>query len=165
MRLLFLTFLLASTGCSQATFYRRPTADESQTLIWENDLTLAQQTYLLKLRTEPTDFDMDPQAAEDAWERANAFVDMYGGMRIRNANAFEIKTFTSVAPAGFVPKDCSAAYLVTREPEGERYRFSIRTAVSAPDWVPCELGRQRNALILAQYLRTGDLPHPELIQR
>lgn len=156
---------LVLAGCSQASFYRRPTAAETRTLIWEDDLTLEQQTFLLTLRDEPTAFVLPADKADDAWSRAKAFVDRYGGMKVRKANAYEIKTHAAVAPAGFVPKLCRAGYHLTRVPEGKMFYFTIRTAVCAPDWVPCEIGRLRNARILARYLRTGKLEHPELIQR
>jgi hypothetical protein len=165
-RLLPLIPLLFTIGCTEANYYRKPTTAESRSLIWEEDLTLSQQTYLMKLRSEPTEFEMQADASNEAWKRATRFVQEYSGMKIRAANQAEIRTFMAIAPAGYVGDSCEAGYFITRQktPDGG-YRFVIKTAVSAPEWVPCEIGRLRNARILSNYVRTGKLPHPELIQK
>ena len=154
-----------AAGCADANYYRRPTGAESRTLIWENDLTLSQQTYLLNLRSEPTTFELEADRSAEAWARAKRFVETYSDMKIVAATDSEIRTDASLAPAGTARPTCEAGYLISRRKTPDGDRFVIKTAVNAPDWVPSEIGRRRNARMLSRYMRTGELPHPELIQK
>ena len=108
------------------------------------------------MRSGPTTFTVAPALDTAAWERAHSFVRRFSSMKIRKATDSVLETH--------------------RPPRDEtRFGYSVtRTRVSSGVVYTVECFRrdrwenehsEQNAGIAATYIRTGDLPYPDLVRK
>lgn len=154
--------LFLTSGCSMLTKYGPISSNERKSLIWEKGITENQRSYIEKVRGTSTQFEIQKAEGEQAWGRTVSFVGKYAGMKIQSATDYSISTFNS-----FVDEyaGCKMAYSVTKSPTNSGYTFNVDVDSASLGTKACVLGKERNAYILSHYIQTGELPHPELIER
>ena len=119
-------------------------------------LTPEQHNYITALPNIPTEFEVPKQEADDAWARAQTFIAEHSPLRIQTASDYIVETYK--------PMDLKAlyGYRVARTPAGDAYQFKV-TCVGLTRSVASNA--RMNAHILANYIKTGNLPYPELINK
>ncbi len=113
-------------------------------------------SYLREMRSAPTTFTVAPALDKVAWERAHSFVKRFSSMKIRRET-------DSVLATHRPPSDeTSFGYSVTRTPGRSGVVFKVE-CYPRDRWerTHCE----QNAGIAATFVRTGDLPYPDLIHK
>ncbi len=119
--------------------------------------------YLSDLTKEPVEFDMPKDEADDAMGRAQVFIAKYSSMKIQTATPNVVETFN--VPEGNILAPQFYGYRVTRANIGDKAHFVvqcfnglegalIKSAHAAPE---------RNARIMARYIKTGNVEYPDLI--
>ena len=115
-----------------------------------------QQLYLDKALSQPLEFKILKSEVETAWERAQTFISQYSSMKILGVTDLGIETHN---PPG---TEIKFGYFVYKKPAGDNFNISVK----------CICGNSlmakavnRNAHILAYYIKTGELPNPELIKK
>lgn len=124
--------------------------------------TPEEAAYLSGLANEAVDFDIDKSQSDDAWGRAQVFLAKHSSMKVQTATTNLVENYTPT-PNGFTME---YGYRVTRvaSPKGERFSvecFDSGDAVLAAT----KAVAGTNARILARYIRTGELPYPNLIAK
>lgn len=119
-------------------------------------LSPAQEAYLRKVMATPLTVEMTKTEAVDAWGRAQSFLGQYSSMKIQTATDYVLQTYN---PMG---SGISYGYNVTKTPAGDRVRITV---VCGTNNMFAGGDADRNAHILAHYIKSGDLSHPELIVR
>ncbi len=108
------------------------------------------------MRSAPTTFRVAPALDEVAWERAHSFVKRFSSMKIRKATDSVLETHRPSRD------ETRFGYSVTRT----RVRSSVVFEVECLPRDRWEMTRcEQNAGIAATYIRTGDLPYPDLIHK
>jgi hypothetical protein len=119
-------------------------------------LTPAQQSYMSKVNAASTTFRIPKNQSDNAWQRAQVFVSKYSSLTIQSTtnNVLETKS-----PVG---KLYAFGYNVNRLDIGDSTEFSVS----------CSTGNNfatgkanDNAHICADYIASGQLPYPELINK
>lgn len=113
-------------------------------------------TYLREMRSAPTTFRVSPALDGEAWARAREFVSRFSSIGIRAATDTLLETYRP-------PRDETRyGYSITRTPARRGATFTIE-CLRRDRW---ERTRCReNAGIAATYIRTGELPYPDLIHK
>lgn len=173
---LMLAALLVLSGCVHLPLHG---------IIPDNEyLTPEQKTYLQEIGKQPLRFDVPKAEALDAWGRAQAFVSQHSGMKIQTATDFVLETynptFMPTAPTMFGPPESlgtvTFGYKASRSPAGDMFQFDVNCY--GPDLTTAgniwprdrelknkqvEKTADRNARIMARFISTGKMEHPELI--
>ncbi|MEK7476330.1 MAG: hypothetical protein AAB152_11955 [Candidatus Coatesbacteria bacterium] len=128
------------------------------------DYSDAQLVYVSELMAgQPEEFDVEQAAVPAIWARVHTFLAQHSSMNIRTATDDAIETNS---PTGRL----EYGYSVTRTPAGGRVHIVVRCLGNDR----CLWGayggdgpsrRVLNAKMLAAYMTTGSLPHPELVSR
>ena len=113
-------------------------------------LTPEQKAYLDEAMAMPLDFTVPNAEADQAWERAQRFVERFSAMKLQNISANVIRTYN--------PNQFSTAfgYYVKKRPLGENVRFTIECFCGTLSATATDASLQ-NAHILAYYMKTGEL--------
>lgn len=149
MRTIFMMSLMFSAaliGCSTAPIAKTP----------------AEAAYLASIASESVEFDLGKSASDDAWGRAQVFVAKHSSMKIQTATPNLVENYTPT-PNAFNPE---YGYRVTRAagPNGEH--FSVECFTGNLNAGPGLGGLPaRNAKMLARYIKTAELPYPDLIAK
>jgi hypothetical protein len=120
-----------------------------------------QQAYIDKVMKEPLSVAVSASEAETAWGRANTFVARYASMKIQVSNDYVIETYNPTDGKGFL--DFNYGYSVSKVPVKDGFVFEVSGMSSGGNLAKGKTAR--NAHIFAYYIRTGELPYPELIAR
>jgi len=120
-------------------------------------MTPSEQQYLAQVMETPLEFTMPAHEADAAWGRAQSFIGKHSELKFLVVTDHVMNTYK---PRG---SEMVFGYSATRTPmQGDDVEIAVQ----------CETGNgyaarkaQRNAHILANYIQTGALPHPELIAR
>ena len=110
--------------------------------------TKKEQKYLKMVNQVPLDFVLDNENGELAWIRAQKFIAKYVSSPLKIVTPHVIQTETT---HDFFQND--VYYSITRTPVKDGQRFEIQ----------CSPMRASDAHMLAHYMQTGELPHPNLI--
>jgi len=116
-------------------------------------LTREEADYLMAIRRSPLTFQLPKAQADDAWGRAQSFIGKYSSMKLQVVTEFVLQTYN--------PSDYKYGYYVTKTPMGENVEFSIQCLTAG--FFADQNAAERNAYILAWYIKTGELPYPHLI--
>jgi len=120
-------------------------------------LTPEQQHYLSGIARESLTFRIPRTQEGDAWGRAQSFLGKYSSMKLQTATDYVLQTYN---PA---QNQVDYGYNVTKTPvDTKTVEIDVQCA-SGNMYAGAEA--DRNARILASYIRTGQLPHPELIAK
>lgn len=121
-----------------------------------------QTAFLESIASEPTEFEMSREESNDGWGRAQTFLAKYSTMKIQNVSDSVVETFNPT-PDAFNP---GYGYRITRAIQSGKSHYTVE-CFNGNAYTPGKLVAlpARNARILARYIRTGDLPHPELVAR
>ncbi len=120
-----------------------------------SQLSSSEQDYLRRILSTPTEFEIPEDSVQQAWMRAQSFIETYGTSGLQNVTDTIIRTTPPNRGVGF-------RYTVTRTPQGQTSRISIEVLAADLRSGPVA---DRNARILADYMQTGELPYPDLIAR
>ncbi len=113
------------------------------------ELTPQDHEFLDRLDSVETTFSLPAEVSDIAWERARSFIDRYSWTSLHSVTDGEIRTFNPSAGT----QQCG--YVVTRRPEGEDVEFSVQCVAGHSSYLGTA---DRNARILALYMKTGELP-------
>lgn len=115
-----------------------------------------QQAYLERAKSFPFEFIIPKSEADDAWGRAQSFIGRFSSTKLLTVTDFVIQTFD--------PMDCSDeyGYSVIKTPMGDHVLIAVGCMVGNTILWP---KANKNAHILAYYIKTGEFPYPELIAR
>ena len=157
MKIIFLLFAVLPilSGCALHGVIR----DDEQ-------LSPEQKTYLQEIKEQPLTFDMPKSEANDAWARAQAFIVKLSDRHISKVTDFLLETHdpTSEKSRFGTKRTITVAYRVVRIPIGDKYQFEV-TCFGPDNGEEILSTANRNARIMANYISTGKLPHPELVVR
>lgn len=118
--------------------------------------------YLAGIADEAVEFDLQKSASDDAWGRAQVFLAKHSSMKVQTATPNLVENYTPTPDA----MNPNYGYRVTRAvgPKGEH--FSVECFTGNPYAGPGMAGiPARNAKILANYIKTANLPYPHLIAK
>lgn len=122
-------------------------------------LSLEEQTYLDKVWAFPLTFTVSKAEAEEAWGRAQSFLARFSGMQLQVLTDFVIETYDPLTVGyGF-------GYSIVKTPMSEEVQISVQCRPGVPLtrlWGSSDA--ERNAHILAYYMKTGELPYPRWIK-
>jgi len=128
----------------------------------------AQAGAVLKAMEQPLTFEVSKAAAPDDWGRAQAFVAQHASMKIQTLSDAIIQTYAptlTTADMGFNSITILYGYTITKSTIGDRVRISVECVAS-----PCQFKKDqiaktasRNAHLAAHFIKTGELPYPELV--
>ena len=108
------------------------------------------------MRAAPTTFRMAQSLSQTGWKRARSFVARFSAMKVKRATSSVLQTYHPPSDeTGF-------GYKVTRRPARSGVTFTVR-CLPRDRWEKQHC--QENAGIAATYIRTGELPYPDLIRR
>jgi len=116
-------------------------------------LPVEQQNYLDKVNAEPTTFRMPRTTSNDAWGRAQVFVVQYANKEAHHPSEFVIETEHH-------QRDSTYDYKITRFNIGDQSEFTV-TCTPPPSGYGGYEGS--NAHIAAHFIRTGEMPYPQLL--
>jgi hypothetical protein len=122
-------------------------------------LSPAEQSYLNNIRYQPLAFAVAKDQATAVWERALQWVRAYSTMPIKDVTETTIVTTMPQSGGQY-------GYKIRREDAGEKVEFSVECLhrIGEIDFSTRDNAVQ-NSRILANYLQTGELPHPDLIRQ
>lgn len=153
-KILSLLMFLTLTGCGIGIFaipnyFTNPTPDE--------------RLYMEKVRAQPLEFEISEIEAKTAWGRAQSFIGQYSSMKLQIVTDYVIQTYNPT----FDAYRRNFGYYVTKTPIGNNVKISVQCLGEPPK---TEYGEpfptiELNAHILAHYIKTGELPFPQLIDR
>jgi hypothetical protein len=113
-------------------------------------LTSEQRAYLEEAMAMPLEFTVPIAEADQAWKRAQSFVERFSAMTLQNISANVIRTSN---PTQF---STAFGYYVRKIPLGQDVRFAIQCFCGTLSASATEASLQ-NAHILAYYMKTGQL--------
>lgn len=159
MRLIIAASLFLMTGCALKV----------------KDIAYSQdhKSYIDVVTSGPLVFDILKPKSDDAWARAISWINDYSELKIQSVSDYHVSTFdTFVGSGGGM---VGPSYTVARSPVRDRTRFTITYSDGWENYrgkeqyasrsIKLEMeAAQINAHILADYIRTGELPFPELIR-
>lgn len=119
-------------------------------------LTREEADYVLAVKRFPLEFEITKDEADEAWGRAQSFIGKYSSMKLQTVTDYVIQTYNPGST------DYKFGYYVTKTPLGDNTQFSIQCICN--NWFAGD-DRNRNAHILAWYIKTGELPYPHLIRQ
>ena len=132
----------------------------------DEQLTPEQQAYLQEVKEQPLSFEIPKSDSNDAWSRAQAFVARFSARHIYKMSDMALETHdpTSEKTRLGTKRTITLAYRASRLPIGEKFQFEV--ICFGPDNGDRILkAADRNARIMANYVSTGKMPHPELVVR
>ena len=116
-------------------------------------MTPAQQSYMTKVSAAPTTFRIPKNQSDNAWQRAQVFVSKYSSMKIQTSTNNVLQTYNPTGALSF-------GYNINRLDMGDSTEFSISGTTSNPF---AHDKANNNSHICADYVASGELPFPELI--
>jgi len=142
----------------------------------ERQLNSEQQEYAGLVRAFPLSFEVSKQKAEEAWGRAVSWVGENSRMRIRVVSDYVVETASPNSTSGYMDNLPGYGYTVTRSPKGQAHVFNVKcdhgwwNYVGKERWATKNIKRkienaELNAHILAHYIKSGEMPYPELIDK
>ena len=165
IKIAWLTVLIVIVGCAT---------------IPSRNFTGDKLSYLQKVRQIPTDFEVSASEISTIWGRAQSFIAQYSSMKQQIVTDSVIQTYNPVL-VDAANQNLDFGYSVIRTPINDRFKISVQCMHFA---FPGQLMRHTtdgevkllteqnlteicrdNAHILAHYLKTGDLPYPEILAR
>ncbi len=128
--------------------------------------TAEQLAYVPQLEQVSLEFELAKTDVPDAWGRAQSFIATHSSMKLQLVTDYILQTYN---PTGWG----DYGYYVTKTPAGDKVQITIRglAGVDTVLWgsfKASERGPSKpltNARILAHYMQTDKLPHPELISK
>lgn len=128
-----------------------------------------QKAYLEKVHKTPLTFSLPLSKEREAWSRAQSFVGQYSSMKIQIATDSVLETYNPTSSHNLVGVYSPAfGYWVTKTIEKDKINFKISCSVNLHQLIKKEKWTNaaiKNAHILAHYVKMGELPYPELIDR
>jgi hypothetical protein len=112
-----------------------------------------EQTYLDKVMLTPLEFVIPKTEANDAWGRAQSFISKFSGMKLQTVTEFVIQTYTPTSSDGEAYYSGYCGYQVTKTPMGDNIQITVQSMAGR---MFTKLAN-RNAHILAHYIKTGEL--------
>jgi len=111
---------------------------------------------MFKSPSEQLEFAIPKIEADDAWGRAQGFIGRFSSKKLLTVTDFVIQTYD--------PMGCSDeyGYSVIKTPMGDNVLIAVECIVGNTLIKP---NAEKNARILAYYIKTGELPYPGLIAR
>lgn len=134
-------------------------------------LSAAQVEYLKAATAQPLSFELPKAKSEEAFGRASEFLVNYSSMKLQIATDFVLQTFNPALGAANMGRldsgTASYGYGVSRRPVGDKVLFKVEcfSLSHAMYQKQIDASSARNAHILAYFIATGKLDHPELILR
>jgi len=121
-----------------------------------SNLTSQQQNYLDKAMNQPLTFTVDSAHVEKAWGWAQSYIAKYSSMKIQNATDYVIQTYNPGM------HDAMYGYKVVKTDIQDKYELTVNCFTGN---VFTAKAAEKNAHILAYYLKTGENPPPEIISK
>lgn len=119
-----------------------------------------ERKYLRRVDEVPLTFQVPQSSADSAWQRAKYFVATYTSRKIEQMDDSSI---VCERPSFFdLLLTSNYGYFVSRSSDGTSTRFTVDCFSGTP---PLWSQSRHNAHILADYIRTGNLPYPNLIAK
>jgi hypothetical protein len=124
---------------------------------------------VLKAMAQSLTFEVPKADAIDAWGRAQTFVAQHSTMKIQLLSDYVIETYNPVfdpqTDAGFGTMIMKYGYTITRNALGDKMRFSVECKGTPSGYGAKQIAAtaDRNAHLAAHFIKTGELPYPELV--
>ncbi len=112
--------------------------------------------YLREMRAAPTTFRIARALDQTAWKRARSFVARFSSMKVKRATDSLLQTYQPPS------NETRFGYKITRRRARSGVTFTVK-CLRRDRWERKHC--QENAGIAATYMRTGELPYPDLIHR
>lgn len=112
-------------------------------------LTPEENEFLDRLDSVETRFTLPSDVSEVAWQRARTFIDRYSWVSLHTVTENEISTFNPDAGV----QQCG--YVVRKRSQGDDVEFAVECVAGHNSHLGAA---DRNARILAHYMKTGELP-------
>ena len=120
------------------------------------NLSPDEEVYMARVNQFPLEFSISKADAPDAWGRAQSFIRKYCSMNLQYATDYLISAYSATL------SEVRFRYYVTKTPMSNEVQILVQ----------CNTGfmytggdANLNAHILAYYIKTGDLPYPQLIHQ
>lgn len=127
-----------------------------------------QAAFLERAMAQPLSFEIPKAEAADAWSRAQAFVAQHSSMKVQTVSDAIVQTYTPTLTMGDMGMNSISivyGYNITKTGARDRVRISVEPMAS-----PCQYKKDlvaqtaaRNAHLAAHFIKTGELPFPELV--
>lgn len=149
MRLMIAIAALLAAGCATA-----PAAGTPQ-----------EAAYLDGLMKESPEFDLPKDQADDAMGRAQVFIANYSSMKVQTATPNLVETYN--VPQGNILMPQQFGYQITRANIGDRAHLVVKcfNGLEGAFQASAHAAPERNARILAAYMKTGKIEFPDLIAK
>jgi hypothetical protein len=122
-------------------------------------LTQGQIEWLNKVMKEDLYFSVPVDSGDIIWNRAYKFHSLYGDMKLQIANEYLLEEYNPIKGG------CAKySYSIYRLKNNDKYEIIIK-GVSSNEFLYNYSWLNENLHILAYYLRTGKLEHPELVDK
>jgi hypothetical protein len=124
-----------------------------------------QMAWLARINQEPLEFEIPKADAADAWERGRSFFSLYSTMKIQLDTDYALQTYNAKLGSrrSRERRKVYYGYSVTKFLLKDTVRLAVSCNTKSFSFGEGE--NTQNAHILAHYLRTGELPYPDLISR
>ncbi|MGM0530438.1 MAG: hypothetical protein ACQER7_03730 [Bacteroidota bacterium] len=119
------------------------------------NLTSEEQAYLNKAQNHPLTFEIDSSNIDKAWGRAQSFIGKYSSMKLQNVTDYVIQTYYPQM------NDANFGYKVTKtELENGSFELSVNCITGNMFTMK---SAEKNAHVLAYYIKTGKRPSSNII--
>ena len=117
----------------------------------------AERKYVARILSNPNEFRVSTTQYDSVWSRAKRFITTYASRPI------EVMNDSVIATAKSGPFDKGYGYVAIAHLDGDGY--VIRSGFPGVVWLPFSVAQTRNAEIFTDYIKTGELPFPEMISK
>ncbi len=111
-------------------------------------LTATQEAYLEAAMATPLTFTLPKSQVDEAWDRAQTFIERFSSMKLQILTAHVIRTYN---PTGAFT---TFGYYLRKIPMGDTTQFTVQCICNSMSPTDQSL---ENAHILAYYMKTGNL--------
>lgn len=155
MSTLFLGLLLVSCASFRSSIYG---------IVDYSKATDEQKAYLEKVKNQPLVFNISLNDEEEAWDRAQDVVSNYSSMKIQVVTESVIQTYNPVN-IGKYDVQCKWGYDLNKIKSSKRLTIKVSSSTQCVGLKSAKEAAIINAHIFSYYIKTGELPYPELISR